>query len=943
MKWNAQIISHTHWDREWYLNSKYTNEWLVPFFDSLFAMFEKEEHYQFVLDGQMSMIDDYYEELKKLNRPVYVYRGKIAKYVKEGRLHVGPYYLQPDWQLLSEESLVRNLLVGMTKAREYGQPMTTGWLLDNFGQISQTAQIHAEAGLQGLYAWRGVEMDPTNVQSEFVWESPDGTRLPTVYLLNSYRNVMRLAEYSDIMKARIIDEVEKLQDFMTTKNVLLMNGYDQEMVPDDIQPLIKTGAINTEEITVEQSNPAQYLNSVLAEKPDLITLKGALYSGRFISVFPGVMSARMYLKLQNDYSQKLVEKYGEPLALVDWLHGGDYDGSTFQRAWELLLKNHPHDSICGVSIDDVHSDMEERTRDFHFLMDEQLRKSVQNLALRIDTSDLEDLNAFVYNPSAYSRSEVLNIDGETCVVKDIPALGYKLVEPSQVVGGVSRQGNVIENNKIKVTVNDNGTFDLLHKASGMTYQGLGKVEESGDAGDEYNYSYPDVDKYYYANDEGAEISYKEENDCQVVVSVAMDMTVPVSVTEDRKNRSDKTTVMPIRTTFTVEADSDVVKIKTVIRNTAKDHIVRVLFPTGIETETTYAGSPFDVVERPIHIDDYDESMIPDNVRRVIVGAREAKPNTIFLGRELVDLNDKKVGLAVLSKGLPEYTVYEENNTVALTLFRSIGWVAKDINTRIGDAGPEIFTPEAQCLREMTFDYAIYPHEGNYDEGGVLRAADRFNHDVLPFVTDKHQGSLPSEQSFLEVTEATGLVRVTGVKRSEDGKGMIVRLYNGGERTVPVTIGTGFKVKDAKRVNFLEEVKESLIVNGRSVTLEVGSKAIETIYLTLEQEEVKVGVGFAEIYEQGEPVDLSAYPYEPLVTLEDIQAEEERAESLKPGLGEDLYRRTALEAQLSAILARDRYHEMQVYDLGYGLNEARVKRRVYDYIKDIMAKIERGER
>ena len=943
MKWNAQIISHTHWDREWYLNSKYTNEWLVPFFDSLFTMFEKEEAYQFVLDGQMSMIDDYYEELKKLGRPVYVYRSKIKKYVQEGRLHVGPYYLQPDWQLLSEESLVRNLLVGMTKAREYGTPMTTGWLLDNFGQISQTAQIHAEAGLQGLYAWRGVEMDPTNVQSEFVWESPDGTRLPTVYLLNSYRNVMRLAEYSDIMKARIIDEVEKLQDFMTTKNVLLMNGYDQEMVPDDIQPLIKTGAINTEDIEVVQSNPSQYLSSVLAEKPELMTLKGALYSGRFISVFPGVMSARMYLKLQNDFAQKLIEKYSEPLSLIDWLHGGDYDASTFQRGWELLLKNHPHDSICGVSIDDVHSDMEERSRDVHFLMDEQLRKSVKNLAGRIDTSQLEDNNYFLFNPSTYPRSEVVAIEGKSRLVEDIPALGYKLAEASLVKDPVVRDGKTISNSKIAVTINDNGTFNVLHKATGKSYEGLGRIEESGDAGDEYNYSYPDEDQYLYANDQGVEVSYEVEDECRVVVAVAMDMMVPVSVTEDRKQRKEDTTVMPIRTTITVEAGSDVVKVKTVIRNTAKDHIVRVLFPTAIDTKTSFAGSPFDVVERPIHIDDYDESMIPDNVRRVIVGAREAKPNTIFLGRELVDLNDGKVGLAVLSKGLPEYTVYEKDNTIALTLFRSVGWVAKEINTRIGDAGPEIFTPEAQCLREMTFEYAVYAHEGHYDEGGVLKAADRFNHDVMTFVTDQHPGSLPTDKSFISVGDKDGLVRVTGIKRAEDGNGLILRMYNGGEKSARATITTGFDIKGAKRVNFLEEDKEPVGFAKNSLSIDVGSKAIETIYLLAVPKSVAVNSADAEIYESNEPVNLEAYAYEPLVTLEDIAAEEARAEALKPGLGEDLYRRTALEAQLSAILARDRYHESQVYDLGYGLNEARVKRRVYDYIKDITAKIEKGER
>ena len=63
MSLHVHIISHTHWDREWYLNSRYTNEWLVPFFDALFAMLDREPRYRFVLDGQTSMIEDWCEQL----------------------------------------------------------------------------------------------------------------------------------------------------------------------------------------------------------------------------------------------------------------------------------------------------------------------------------------------------------------------------------------------------------------------------------------------------------------------------------------------------------------------------------------------------------------------------------------------------------------------------------------------------------------------------------------------------------------------------------------------------------------------------------------------------------------------------------------------------------------------------------------------------------------
>ncbi len=729
---------------------------------------------------------------------------------------------------------------------------------------------------------------------------------------------------------------------MTTKNVLMMNGYDQEMVPDDIQPYIKNGGLDTDEIQVVQSNPEQYLGSVLAENPELETLKGALYSGRFISVFPGVMSARMYLKLQNDKSQKAIEKLAEPLALLDYLNGGDYDATTLEKAWELLLKNHPHDSICGVSIDDVHSDMEERTRDFHFLIDHLIRKTAMNLAKRIDTSAMEDVNYFTFNPSTYARKEVVTVDDKDYLV-DLPAFGYASLEGGRdtSIAAVTRDGNVIGNGLIEVTVNADGTFDLVDKETEAEYKGLGKLEDAGDAGDEYNYSYPDVDKLFYSTDSDVKVDYISESDLKVAVEVRFDMELPESVVNNRKERSDKMMKMPVRSVYTVEAGSKVVSVKTEILNTVKDHIVRALFPTDIEAKFSYAGSPFDVVERPIHIDDYDESMIPDNVRRVIVGAREAKPNTIFLGRELVDINDGKKGLAVISKGLPEYTVYKGNNAIALTLFRSIDWVAKEINTRIGDAGPEIYTPEAQCLRQMTFEYGVYPHAGHYDEGGVLKAADSFNTELITVVTDRHEGALSANESFVSVEDQTGFVRVTSVKRSRDKKGIVLRMYNGSDKAATVKVNSAFALTGAKRVNFLERDKDELTLDGNGFEIEIKGKVIETLYLTVDQDalvqsEAAAGA-YADVYDETVSYNFGEYPSVPMVTLEDIASEEKRAEGWLPKIDNPLFRRTALEAQLSAILTRDRYHEQEVTKLGYGLNEARVKRRVHDYIQDILKK------
>lgn len=933
-QYTAHIISHTHWDREWYLNSKYTNEWLIPFFNSLFFMFEKEEDYIFVLDGQMAMVEDYFEELDKHGYNVNEYKRKITKYVKQNRLFIGPYYLQPDWQLLSEESLVRNMLLGNKLASELGGSMKVGWMLDNFGQISQTTQIHKECGLEGLYVWRGVEMDPTDVQAEFLWESPDGTKLPSMYLLDSYRNVMRLAEHSDIMEQRVYDELEKLKPFMTTSHILLMNGYDQEMVPDDIQPYIKNGGIDSEGMKVIQSNPEKFISSVMSENPQLKTLTGALYSGRFISVFPGVMSARMYLKLQNDEQQKYLEKMVEPLSTLIWSLGGEYENTQIREAWKTLLKNHPHDSICGVSIDDVHIDMENRSRIVNQLSISLIEQKLKELASLIDTSKAKDDEVkIVFNPSTFIRSEVVEFEEGSYYVKDIPALGYKILDNEDVPSDkLIVSGMNVENKFFNFSINSNGSFNIIYKGTGKAYRNLGLIEDRADTGDEYNYSYPDIDTIYTTKDLDAKISIDRHSENFIRFKVELEMELPESDAKNHTVRSCSLRKLPIINYITVEAESNIVKCKTVLRNTVKDHLMRVLFPSDIETDNAYAGSPFDITERPIHIEDYDESSIPEDVKKVIIGAREARPNTIFLNREFVDLNDGENGLAVLSKGLPEYQVIDDDNKIALTLFRSVGWIAKDINSRIGDAGPEIFTPDAQCLREMSFEYAVYPHNGDVEEGRVCRVSDRFNTSLVKFTTDRHSGVLGSKKSFVSVEDSKDSIKITAIKRSEDGSSIVIRGYNSANVTTQMKVETSFTIHSAEFTNLLEESYKDICTDKKSFTADITAKKIFTLSIKIKRGSEVVSSS-PVIFERDKIREVfDDYEYVSYVTLEEIESERVRAEKLKEKIDNPMWRRTALEAQLSTILAQHRYNEREIVDLGYGLNEARVQRRVYDYIK-----------
>jgi len=1029
---NAHIISHTHWDREWFLNSKYTNEWLVPFFDSLFKMLEKESNYRFVLDGQTLIVEDYLDQLKRLRKDSLRYKKKLQQYIKKGQILVGPYYLQPDWQLVSGESLVRNLLIGYKIAEKLGGAMKIGWLLDNFGQISQTVQIHKKFNLKGLFLWRGVEMNPSEVNSEFLWESPDGTKLISIYLLSSYRNAMRLGEYKKIIKERIENEVRKIYPFATTPNVLLMNGYDQEMIPDEFLSDLKK--ISYADINVKQSIPEEYIEAIKKSSPKLKVLKGALYSGRFISVFPGILSTRMYLKCMNDTCQRELEKYAEPLSVLSWLNGGRYHSKILITSWKKLLKNHPHDSICGVSIDEVHTDMEKRFGEVISLTKKITKNKLTKLALSIDTeTGPEGTEPYIiFNPSFKVRDEVITIktkgnsfkviesegrilphqkgnkDSLHIFVNNIPAVGYKTVylkstqekstdnQDSILLDKVIVKENIIENQYLRIEINKNGIIDVWDKVNKYEYKGLSVISDSADAGDEYNYSFPENDIIITNENIKAEIEVVEKSSLKAVVKISLILQLPESLTDDRKNRSKKLRDFPIINWITLEAKSPIINFRTVIKNTVKDHRLRVLFPTCINTKYSFAGTQFDVTEHEITPKTFDDSDIPEDVKRIIIGAREKEPITTFPHRYFVDINDGKRGIAVLNKGLPEYEILPDNNTIALTLFRAVGWLARgDLLTRIGDAGPLIFTPDAQCLRQMTFEYALYFHQGDCCQGGVYQLAQEFNVDLKIIKTSQHKGRLKDTKGFLSLKSKNDTLQVTAIKRAEDDEGVIFRLFNPSEREVEGEVFVTYNLSKVYYVNLKEEVIEEIRDREENkFRLKVKPKEIVTLKLEITQKNILIkkeviNAERAEIQllndESYSKINLDEFIPVPLLTKDDIANEEKRLKKIERKLsqvqeeavrlenrvrkydGSDpvylaelefkfyktigcirTYHRAALEARLSVVLSQKKYLETYnknvtgytqsmeeiekiLREIGYHLNEARVKKRAYEYI------------
>ncbi|MGL5244827.1 MAG: alpha-mannosidase, partial [Sarcina sp.] len=272
----VHVISHSHWDREWYMPFQKHRVKLVDFMDSLIDTLESNANFKyFHLDGQTIALDDYLEI-----KP-YMF-NRIEKLVKEDRLHIGPWYVLQDEYLISAEANVRNILLGIRFARRFGNPVKIGYFPDSFGNISQAPQILRGFGIDNAVFGRGItpiafdnqkveEASEHEYNSEVIWESPDGSKVLGILMANWYSNGNEIPENKDVAVEFIKDRVEKADKYATTSKILLMNGCDHQPVQTNVGDIIESIKGKTE-YEVVHSNLVQYIDEVKEEVKDLKTV-----------------------------------------------------------------------------------------------------------------------------------------------------------------------------------------------------------------------------------------------------------------------------------------------------------------------------------------------------------------------------------------------------------------------------------------------------------------------------------------------------------------------------------------------------------------------------------------------------------------------------------------------------------------------------------------------
>ncbi len=364
-----------------------------------------------MLDGQTIVLEDYLEIRPERE-------AELRRHIRSGRILIGPWHILPDEFLVSPEATIRNFLEGARTCRRFGPRMPVGYTPDPFGHIGQLPQILRGFGIEWAAFRRGLSDEPC----ELWWDAPDGSRVLAAYLRDGYDNAAGLPTGDPALFA---DEVDRRRDSLrphsAVNDLLLMHGTDHMEPPRDTSSAIRSAAGRLQgDRLIHSTLPAYFAavsSAVRRRNLRLPVVRGELRSPKRHHLLPGVLSTRMWIKQRNRECETLLERWAEPFSawasltvpprlqtpLVRDPAGG------LHAAWRMLMQNHPHDSICGCSIDEVHEEMRPRFAQAAQIGEEIAQAGLEALAAAVDTSAGEE-SIVVFNPAPGPGSGPVEVD-----------------------------------------------------------------------------------------------------------------------------------------------------------------------------------------------------------------------------------------------------------------------------------------------------------------------------------------------------------------------------------------------------------------------------------------------------------------------------------------------------------------------------------------------------
>lgn len=911
----VHYVLSTHWDREWYRPAQHYRHALVALLDGVIAALEDGRLAgPFTCDGQAILLEDYLEA-----RPER--RGRVEALARAGMLVVGPWYTQPDEFLVSGESLVRNLRLGRRVARELGAaPSSAGWVCDQFGHVGQLPQIFAGFGIGAALLWRGTNYAAAR---HFRWAGADGTTLPAYrFGKGGYCGFAFAVRHAD-EPARALDEEQiwaDLEAYLAAEAaatavppVLAVDGGDHLAWDERVGRVIQAYGRRAEEpFELVHSSLDAYVAELLPHVASIAhTIRGELREPAGSTrtenehwLIPGVLSSRVPLKQENAACESLLTHWAEPLcAWASLALGREYPRGLLDIAWRWLLQNHPHDSMGGCSVDQVHADMAYRFSQCRQIAALLADEAARALALAAGAPGPDELRVTVFNPLPRPLAETVELTLDIprgwppfaeffgfepkpafrlfgpggaelpyqrlgqelgaprtrvtplkfpqgyavdavrlSLPLEIPPLGFvtltarpgtidpllphqaprPIALPTRHPGrGLATGERSMANEHVAVTVEPDGTLTLTDRATGAVYPRLLTFEDGADIGDGWFHGPAVADELYTSAGAPAAVALVHDGPFLTTFRVRVAMRVPARFAPAAGRRSDELVELHLDSLVSLRPGARRVEVETTLRNSAEDHRLRVLFPTGAAAASYLSDGAFDVVERPV-------ALRADNhlLRELEV---EGKPQQSWTAVE-----GGGRGLVVVTAGLLESAVRDlPERPIVLTLLRS---TRRTVLTR-GEPGG-LHRGETLCYRMWIAPLAGPPDRAALcDLGRQLAAGVRCVQltadDVAVLMAG---GAAAAAGADVDGAPGTGFLAVDGAavltSAALAGDSLEVRLFNPNDEPLEAALHPPAGVSLARRVDLdgapLEEPRP--LADG-AVPLSLAPKQILTLRLS----------------------------------------------------------------------------------------------------------------
>lgn len=852
---NAYLVNHTHWDREWYFTTQDAQVLSDQFFTQVLDELETHPEANFTLDGQMSIIDEYVEIHPEAKR-------RIRNLVERNQLFIGPWYTQTDALIPNAESLLRNLIIGITDAREnYGKAMMLGYLPDTFGFNANLPMILNQVGIHDFLSWRGTNFKRQAGSVYFKWKAlGDAIVFAANFPLGYYTGQIDLESkknLKDFVKNRLDKGIEFEAEHTNNEDVLIPSGIDQMNIVHDISKTVQN--INRlSKNHLEISTYPKFMSILRNKKLNLY--QGELRYPTYSRVHRTIGSVRSRNKRKNfDIEQKVIRRV-EPLMVLARKAGIPISNGLVVKLWKKIFDSQPHDTLGGSVTDNVAVDIDQRFKQANEIADGLENYIKKRLAQRLQltnqdvivfNTDLSEFDGYkkitvitrtkkiafdnhkeatiIGEEYVPSRPHIMQLTENGYEFKDEPGyyklrilvkmhlsgLGYKVLHfknTDHAMQSLTSKANTqISNKYISVTYEEN-KFNL--RFNKVEYKNAISIKDSGNDGDTYDYSPLRGDTELTLKWNG-KITVKSSSDYQKLILKGK-WSLPGDL-KDRVATHPQKVEVPYRLELSLTKDSKVLSGKLQIDNTVLSHRLRLEIKTGLKTSSATAQiqGGFRKTENVSIAEDWNKEFVE-------------KPVNIYIFDRVVGLHNRNQGLYFIGKGQKEYE--KVNDSLLITLMATTGQLGKpNLLWRPGRASGDTTsvghvmtpTPMAQELGKNTFEFGLTAFEGDFDEA---RIGYRVNKWLSPSISyqmqkynlfinrldnklwdiefDRNLPKLSENESYLNINvncEVSALYLAYTVKNA-----VVLRLSNLSGKSVSVE---QLREKGFIPTNALEEVKE----------------------------------------------------------------------------------------------------------------------------------------